>query len=235
VQFRFTTVDPTVGTFVFDVVKVKVHSNGDHGQCDAAIFAFDQAAQDLSNVAVILPMDSQIDKYLDLHYTPVTADVEGCAGLVKTKLRIGDTPTDVTVDAQGVPSVSFIKVWDNTPEQRHVKLVLNQAMMDDLSSDLAAYSTGPGTWSVPMSFSHYKTPINVGDLPIEEKAFTVVFRSQTMAEKCDIATLAATTLVADQEYVVTKDNLAKTEITKTAAEPTLSTCVVTVKLQVIDS
>jgi hypothetical protein len=96
-------------------------------------------------------------------------------------------------------------------------------MMDNGSSDLAAYATGNADeWSVPMRVSHYETPINGGDQPIHEKVFSVIFRKQTMAEKCDIATLDATTLVPDQEYTVTKDNLAKTAFSKTAAAPTLS-------------
>jgi hypothetical protein len=122
-------------------------------------------------------MDSENDKYFDIHYTAVTADGEGCAGMVKTKLQVGSGPTEVTVDASGVPSLGFVKVWDNSPEKRHVKLVLNKAMMDDGSSDLAAYVTSdPDVWTVPMRLSHYKTPITVGDAPIAEKVFDVTFR-----------------------------------------------------------
>jgi hypothetical protein len=59
-KFKFTTYDPTLTDKVIeDIVKVTIHSNGDHGQCADATYAFDDTTQDLAAdgpIQVILPI-----------------------------------------------------------------------------------------------------------------------------------------------------------------------------------
>jgi hypothetical protein len=142
----------------------------------------------------------------------------------------------LAVDSDGVPDKSFFKLWDNTPEKRQVKFVLNKAMMTDTNSALYEFANvAADVFTVPMRFAHYKTPINNGDDPLYFEAFEVVFREQTMAEKCDIAQLVTTTLVADQAYEVSKDNTAKTTFSKSVVTSTLTDCTVTTTLQVLDA
>jgi hypothetical protein len=182
-------------------------------------------------------MDSQDNTFVDVHYTAVEADIEGCAGLLKTVLEItmpSGLVEALNVDSDGVPDKSFIKLWDNTPEKKQVKFVLNKAMMTDTNSALYEFANvAADVFTVPMRFAHYKTPIQANDDPLYSEAFEVVFREQTMAEKCDIAQLVTTTLVADQAYEVTKDNNAKTTFGKSVVTSTLTDCTVTTTLQVL--
>jgi hypothetical protein len=184
-------------------------------------------------------MGSANDVFLDIHYTPVTSDVEGCAGLLRTDLEItGQNGLVETVALNaGVPDRGFIRSWDATLEKRHVKFVLNQAMMDDGASDLSDFLVAGETdiWTVPMKFAHYKTPVQVGDDPLFTEDVSVTFRKQTMAEKCDISALTVTTQVPDQAYEVTKDNLPKTAFTKTVASSQLAECNVSVALQTLQA
>ena len=107
-------------------------------------------------------------------------------------------------------------------------------MMTDNSSDLYDFLKAGTTdvFEVPMQFAHFKTPISVGDVPAYTEPITVTFREQTMAEKCDVASLVVTTYVADQSYEVTKDNLAKTSFGKTVLSSTLTDCTVTTTLEI---
>jgi hypothetical protein len=83
IEFKFSTRDPTSATIIEDFVTVTIISNGDHGQCVDATYNIDETAQDLSGLEFVVPLDDALTTKT-VTFTPVTSDIEGCAGLLKT-------------------------------------------------------------------------------------------------------------------------------------------------------
>jgi hypothetical protein len=230
-KFRFTTYNPTSldkSKVIVDVVHVEIISNGDHGQCVDAEYNFDTDAQDLTGTEFVVPMGG-VPAPMVIQYTPVTSDIEGCAGLLKTTLEIL-RPIGTYED---YASRSWITEWDTTPEKRHAKFYVTLDMMADVAADIQDYNDGNDVFTITMRFAHYVTPVDPSDDPMYEEEFTIVFREQTLAEKCDLSELNPLTFVADQEYEVTKDDLAHTEFLPTVAESLITDCVVTQTLQIL--
>jgi hypothetical protein len=151
-------------------------------------------------------------------------------------LRPTGTYETFSFDSDGEPSHSWITEWDNT-EKHHVKLHIDLDHMTDSDSDLLEHedADNAGEFPVTMRFAHYRTPIEDGDDPMYSEPFTVTFREQTLAEKCDLSVLSVTTTTGKQEYEVNKENPTRPTFVGTDASSAIADCVVTQTLQIKSS
>jgi hypothetical protein len=127
-------------------------------------------------------------------------------------------PTDADYD--------FIEKFEASHENGYAKFATVAGQLSDANSDLQEFVVlnTNDQFSVTMRFSHYVTPVQQGATPLYFEQFEVLFRMESLAEKCDASVLTASTLAAFQEYEVTKDNNPFPEITKTVIQSALVDC-----------